>query len=106
MVAHCRLTNEQTIADQLVLQSLTNERGYFPLAAGERRNLGSLRVDPVVSRHSPDHFGSERAIEPHLASVNLFDGLEEILNWLPLKQYSHGPPTHGPVVCLGVAHAS
>jgi hypothetical protein len=101
------VADEETIANVTILESLNDQVEHFALAIAERSHLFLIGIGIAGHRGCSkvgEHVSHGHTVKPHLARMNLVNGLEQDVRRLILEENSNRTAPNGVAVGVWVAH--
>src|SRR5215510_11456757 len=98
MMRHRRLTDEESLADLLVLETLADEGNDFAFSIGQRFDLGELRIDHRWFIKLLNHAAHHGAFDPDFTFVDLLYRFEELIGGVFLQHDTHRATANGPTM--------
>src|ERR1044071_520485 len=88
-MGYCSFTNEQPLADLLVLQTFTDQCDDFAFSVGKRFDLRDFRVNYRRLIELLDHAAHHRSFDPNFSIVYLENGFEKLIGSMLFQYDSH-----------------
>src|SRR5215216_7460847 len=105
MVSNSRLTDEQSLPNLPVLESLGDERNYLSFSLSERVDLRQLGINLflVPNRHLAQHAAHRRSIKPNFPSMDFLNCLDQHIGRVFFENYAHCTELHCLAMCICIA---
>ena len=105
MVGHRGLTDEQSFADLLVLQSFADQRDDLSFAVGQRLDLRGFRIGHRRFGELLNHAAHHRTLDPDFTLVDLHDRFQKLIGGVIFQDDTHRAAADRPAVSVGVLYA-